>query len=372
MRKPLRVLWFIKGLGAGGAERLLERSIPYLDRDRFHYELAYLLPWKNMLVSSFERASIPVHCLNFRRNFDLTVLGRLRTLLQRNEIDLVHAHLPVPGVLARFAKAGTNVKWLAYTEHNVPSRYMRMTRFLNGLTYPMNDITIAVSQTIAQQVQAYQRRGRPRLVTILNGVELNDFEEGPSREEICRQFGFPPDAYLIVNVANLVHKKGHRYLLSAAKRVLAAEPRARFLLIGAGPLRDELAREARKLDLNGHVVMTGFREDATTLMKVADVFVLSSLHEGLPVSLLEAMAAARPIVATRAGGVPELISTGETGVLVSPADDRSLAAELLKLLRDPDLRRRLGDAARQRVAQGHGMARMVHAVENVYEELAAQ
>lgn len=369
MPEPLRVLWLIKGLGAGGAERLLERAIPYLDRQQFEYQVAYLLPWKDALVPSFERASIPVHCLGFRRNFDVMVLRRLRQLVERNRIDLIHAHLPVPGFLARLARVGSRVKWVVYTEHNVPSRYTMMTRFLNAVTYPMNDAAIAVSQAISEEVQRYRRRGRPRLTTILNGVELEGLKAA-NREEVCRQFGFPADSHLIVNVANFVHKKGHRHLLAAAKRVLAVEPRARFLLVGSGPLQTEMAREAQRLNLNGQVVLTGFREDAASLIGAADIFVLASVHEGLPVSLLEAMASARPVVATRVGGVPELISD-ETGVLVNPTDEQTLAAEVVSLLRNPERRQRLGEAGRQRVRQGFGIAPMVAAVENVYLQLSA-
>lgn len=368
MRDRLRVLWLIKGLGAGGAERLLEQSIPYLDRQRFEYQVAYLLPWKDALVPSFERASIPVHCLGFRRNFDAMVLRRLQRLLQRNRIDLVHAHLPVPGFLSRVARVGTGVKWVVYTEHNLPSRYTMMTRIVNAVTYPMNNVVIAVSQAVAEQVQQYQRQGRPRLVTILNGVEL-DGVEAANRDDVCRQFGFPADARLIVNVANLVHKKGHRHLLAAAKRVLAVEPRARFLLVGSGPLLEDVSREAQRLNLNGQVVLTGFREDAASLIGAADVFVLASVHEGLPVSLLEAMALARPVVATRVGGIPELISDETTGVLVNPTDERSLAAELISLLGDPERRHRLGESGRLRVRQGFGIAQMVAGVENEYQQL---
>lgn len=369
----LRVFLLIKGLGVGGAERLLERSVPYFDRTRFDYQIGYLLPWKDALVSSFELAGIPVHCFNYRRVTDVGVLRRLISVLRRERIELLHAHLPIPGVLARMAKRLARVRWLVYTEHNVPSRYGTLTRALNATTYRLNDAVVAVSREVESRVRTYVRGGRPRVVIIPNAVDPGMFEEKTaSREEICRQFGFPPDALIVVNVANLVSKKGHRYLLAAARRVVDQEPRARFLLVGLGPLGPELAKEALQYGLNGHVVFTGFRADAVSLMAAADVFVLASLHEGLPVSLLEAMAVGRPAVVTRVGGIPEVVIPGKTAELVEPRDVNGLTTAILSLLHDPTRRVSMGEMARRHVGERYGMAQMVRAVEDVYREVAGQ
>lgn len=367
------MLLLIKGLGVGGAERLLERSVPHLDRTRFDYQIGYLLPWKDALVSSFELAGFPVHCLNYRRVTDVGVLHRLITVLKRERIELVHAHLPIAGVLARLAKRLARVRWLVYTEHNVPSRYGILTRALNATTYRMNDAVVAVSREVESRVQAYVRGGRPRVVTIPNAVDPGMFEKNTaSREEICRQFGFPDDALIVVNVANLVAKKGHRYLLAAARRVVDQEPRARFLLVGLGPLRSELAKEALQYGLNGHVVFTGFRADAVALIAAADVFVLASLHEGLPVSLLEAMALGRAAVVTRVGGIPEVVIPDMTAALVEAKDVSGLTTAILSLLRDPTRRVSMGEMARRHVGERYSMAQMVRAVEDVYCEVAGQ
>lgn len=362
-----RVLWLIKGLGVGGAERLLERAVPYLDRDRYDYQVAYFLPWKDALVPTFAAGGIPVHCLHHRTPADLGVFGRLIALLRRERIDLVHAHSPVPAVMARLCRRWAGVRWLVYTEHNVPSRYGIVTRSLNAGTYRMNDAVIAVSQEVAARVQPYVRGGRPRLQAIANAVDVDMFADlRVSREQVRREFGFAPDAPMVINVANLTPKKGHTHLLAAAKRVLERRPEARFLCVGQGPLADELAAEAKRHHLNGQLVFTGFRADATTLMAASDVFVLSSLHEGLPVSLLEAMALARPQVVTRVGGVPEVVVDGETGVLVDPENPAALADSILGVLGDPARAQRMGEAARAHVRQQYGMGQMVKAVEAVY------
>lgn len=362
----------IKGLGLGGAERLLERAIPYLDRRRYDYRVGYLLPWKDALVAPFEAAGIPVHCLDARRSWDLGVLSRLAALLRREQIDLIHAHLPVTGVLARLAKRRAGVRHLVYTEHSLPSRHRLVTRMLNRTTYRMNDAVIAVSNAVAFQVQRHVRNGKPLLVTIPNAIDVEMFDQLPvDRNAVLREFGFEPDTKIVIHVGNLRPVKGHRYLLAAARRVVDREPRARFLMVGVGPLADTLAEDARRLGLNGHVRFTGFRSDATALIGAADLFVLSSLHEGIPISLLEAMALGRPAVLTGVGGIPEVVVPDETALLVEPRDVDGLAGGVLSLLGDSQRRARMGEAARRHARQRYGMAQMVAAVERVYEQVGA-
>jgi glycosyltransferase involved in cell wall biosynthesis len=367
VNERIRVLLLIKGLGVGGAERLLERAVPYFDRDRYDYRVAYFLPWKDALVPTFKDGGIPVHCLDNRFAADLGVFGRLIGLLRRERIELVHVHSPVPAVMTRLGRRAAGVRWIVYTEHNVPARYGIVTRSLNAGTYRMNDAVIAVSQEVAARVQPYVRNGRPRLHAIPNAVDVDLFAGlQASREQVRREFGFPADAPVIINVANLTAKKGHTHLLAAAKRVLERQPNARFLCVGQGPLAEELAAEAKRHHLDGQLVFAGFRPDAITLMAASDVFVLSSLHEGLPVSLLEAMALARPQVVTRVGGVPEVVVDGETGVLVESENPGALADGILGLLGDPARAQRMGEAARVHVRRRYGMGQMVKAVEAVY------
>lgn len=373
LRQRLRVLIFIKGLGLGGAERLLERAIPYLSRDEFDYQIAYLLPWKRALVAPFQDAGIPVHCLNLRRLADVSVLSRLIGLLRREQIDLIHVHLPLSGVLARLARRPGRVRWVVYTEHGVPSHYRVISRTLNAATYRMNDAVIAVSAEVASRIRHYVRNGRPRLVTIPNAIDPAIFnDQRIDRSRICREFSLPIDARLVVTVGNLRGAKGHRHLLAAARRLIAEEPRTRVLIVGLGPLEIPLKEEARRLGLNGRVVFTGFRADATSLIAAADVYVLPSLFEGLPISLLEAMALGRPVIATRVGGVPEVVASGETGILVPPGDADRLASEILSLLRDPTRSRRLGESARAAVTQRFSVRQMVDATEDVYRTLATE
>lgn len=363
-----RVLLLIKGLGVGGAERLLEASLPHLDRERFDYRCGYLLPWKTALVPAFAASGVPVYDLAMRTPGDPRVLARLVRLLRRERIDLIHAHLPVAGVWGRVAARLAGVRSVVYTEHNVPQRYAPATRLLNRWTYKMNDVVIAVSDEVRRGIEGYAN-GRPTIITIQNAVDaqtLGATEVDPVA--VRREFGLPPDALLVTTVGNLTAKKGHAFLLAAAARVVARHPGARFLLVGQGPLADSLRAEAARLGLNGSVVFAGFRQDAVRLVAASDVFVLSSVFEGLPVTLLEAMALGKPSVVTRVGGIPE-ITDESSSVLVEAGDPEALASGISGLLGAPALRDRMGAAARQRAGSRYGVGQMVMAVERVYHEL---
>lgn len=362
------ILLLIKGLGVGGAERLLEASLPHLDRDRFTYHAGYLLPWKTALVPAFVAAGVPVHDLNMRTPGDPRVLARLVALIRREHIDLIHAHLPVAGIWARVAARLAGRLRVVYTEHNVPQRYAPITRILNRRTYRMNDVVIAVSDEVRRGIEPYAN-GRPRIVTIQNAVDaqaLGAMEVDPAA--IRREFGFPPDALLVTTVGNLTPKKGHTFLLDAAARIASRHPCARFLIVGQGPLTESLRAEAARLKLNGTVAFAGFRADAVRLMAASDLFVLSSLFEGLPVTLLEAMALGKPTVVTRVGGIPE-VTDESSSVLVEAGDPDALAAAIGALLEAPARRGQMGETARARARARYGVPQMVKAIEQIYGDL---
>ena len=185
------------------------------------------------------------------------------------------------------------------------------------------------------------------------------------------EFFLPHGAPLIGNIAALVPHKGQRHLLDAMPIVIREVPDARLVMLGEGELRPQLEQQVKQLRLEHHVVMPGFRSDVLALLKGVDIFVLSSETEGLGTSLLDAMAAGKPCVGTRVGGIPEVIDDGVTGVLVAPHDPPALAAALVKLLKDPTLRERMGEAALVRVAEQFSVERMVDRTVKAYETACA-
>jgi glycosyltransferase involved in cell wall biosynthesis len=191
----------------------------------------------------------------------------------------------------------------------------------------------------------------------------------PGGREALRELGVPDGAPVVGNVAALAAHKDHATLLEAAVGVLQRVPEARFVILGEGELRPRLEARARELGLAGRCVFAGFRADVDRLIPAFSVFCLSSRMEGLGTSLLDAMAFARPIVATRAGGIPEAVEDGVSGRLAPVSDPQALADALVEVLRDPELQARLGAAGRRRFEQRFSAARMVESTLQVYQEV---
>jgi glycosyltransferase involved in cell wall biosynthesis len=344
-----RVLLLIKGLGRGGAEQLLANAIPHLDRSVYSFEVAYLLPDRDELVAELEAMDLRVTCLHGARGAGW--LARLRALVSEREIDLVHAHSPYAAVGARLALP-RNLPF-AYTEHNVWQRYHPATRTANMITFPRNDHVFAVSGEVRRSIgypHWLRFRRMPRVETLYHGPGILPAPNGQAAREVRHELGVPTRAPLVGTVANFKPFKGHDNLLHAATIVRQTLPDARFVVVGQGQLEEEVRTLANDLELEDTVTFTGYRPDAAAIMAALDVFALPSRYEGLPIALLEAMSLGIPSVATRVGGVPEVIADG-AGVLVPPQDPRALADAIVSLLNDPGRRREISDAGRRRAAR---------------------
>jgi glycosyltransferase involved in cell wall biosynthesis len=212
----------------------------------------------------------------------------------------------------------------------------------------------------------------PRLISVVpSGIDLARFDPPPDRAAARRALDLADDELAVAVVAALTDHKGHRYLLEGWPRVIERHPRARLLLAGRGELEAELKELSERLGLSGSVRFLGFCEDVTGLLSAADLFALSSHLEGLCTSVMDAMAAGLPVVATEAGGIPEVVDPGRTGVLVRPKDPRALAEAIVQLLADPERRRRLGGAGRAKARAEFGHGKMVERTLTVYQQVLA-
>ena len=367
------MLWLIKGLGIGGAERLLADALGFIDRERFEYEVAYMLPWKNALVPELEAAGIPVHPLSVSRAYDPRVLGRVARLLRRRDIRVLHSHLPSAGLIGRLASIFSPVKARVYSEHNVLGSYHPLMALMDRLTYRMDDATIAVSDTVAQSASRWPVLRPGNLVTIKNGVavgELGDLRE--ARVSARRNLGLDEKDFVVGNIAHLKPEKAHSVLIDSIKIASESIPDLKCVVIGQekfpGTL-DRLKAQARDLGIESNVLFTGFRTDARALTPAFDIFVLSSDFEGLPISMLEAMAMGVPPVVTDVGGIHEVVENGKDGYVVARRDPEALAGRIVELANDPSLRTAMSEAAAKKITAQFGMERVVRATEALYLDL---
>jgi glycosyltransferase involved in cell wall biosynthesis len=369
-QEPIRVLWLTKGLGPGGAERLLVSFAAHADRERFDLRAAYLLPWKDHLVSELAGLGVPTVCLAGPRELDPRWVFRLRKLVRAAKIDVVHVHSPLVAAVTRPALKALPRRHrpaVMGTEHNLWSSHHPLTRWANRLTLRLEDATIAVSDEVRASMAPRLAR---RTEVVFQGVDSDAIAARRGERDAARaELGVGENELLVVTVANLRGQKDYPTLLQAARRLADAGAAVRFVSVGQGPLAHELENERDRLDLRGWFRFLGYRADPVRVLVAGDVFCLSSRFEGLPIALLEAMAAGLPVVATGVGGVPAVITDGREGRLVPPGDSAALAGAVNELY-DPAFRGRCAAASADRV-RAFAISLAVQRQQALYERLAA-
>ncbi|MGE3841630.1 MAG: glycosyltransferase [Vicinamibacterales bacterium] len=302
-----------------------------------------------------------------RSEMDFAAAWRLCRIVRQEQPDVVHAHDPHGIALVSLALA---MGRLPKVPVFVASRRVDFPLGRNAFSrwkHRQVDAFLCASEAIRQLVIS-QGIEPQRAVTVHEGIDLEHVDAAPA-VDARGAFWLPHDVPLVGQVGALVPHKGQRYLIEAAARVVVRVPDARFVILGEGELRPTLEQAVKKTGLERHVLLPGFRQDVLSLMKGFDIFVMCSVMEGLGTSVLDAMACHKPVVGTTAGGIPEMIVDDATGLLVRPRDGEALAAAILKLIDQPDVRTRMGLAGRQRVEEHFSADRMLERTVAVYERL---
>jgi glycosyltransferase involved in cell wall biosynthesis len=303
-----------------------------------------------------------------KTEMDLGAAWRLSRVLKQLKPEIVHAHDPHAVAMAAMALSMSTEpeKPPLVASRRVDFRMRGNT--LSRWKYRQVDCFICASDAIRRILLADGVEPE-RAVTVHEGVDVGRVEATPSAK-LHEELWLPHHAPLVGNVAALVPHKGQRHLIDAAQVVVRQVPDARFIIAGEGELRPALERMIKEYRLEKHVLLVGFRPDVLSLHKAFDVFAMSSVNEGLGTSLLDAMASAKPVVATATGGIPEVVIDGETGFLVPSRDQQAMADALVKLLKDAPLRQRMGNAGLARVRQKFTADRMVENTLKVYNRVA--
>ena len=368
----LRALHVISNLEVGGAQEVVRSLLPALRRAGANAAVATLRD--GPLREPLEEAGIPVTVIPGRSRSlagDPRALTELRRLyrdlahvVDEHGSEVVQTHLmrsldflalalrrrpSRPSVIWTFHNARLDLRadqlpgrrWLLRPKRaGYRSLYRRASRVAGAL--------IAVSDDVARTIDTELRPAAGRLVTIPNGVEVERYAIAPDRAA-RRQIGVPAGAPMFICVAKMLEQKGHRYLVDALAATDDDREPMHVALLGDGPLRDEIEGRADAAGVADRLHFLGTRSDVPRLLRVADAFILPSLWEGLPMALLEAMAAGLPVIATSVSGTRQVVEDGRTGILVSPGDSAALASAMGRLAGDPRLRARLGGAGRDHV-----------------------
>ena len=363
-----RILQLLATGGNGGAQESYTGLLLRLDRSK--YEVRALSLSAGSGVQRLRALGVAVNVLD--ETDDELAVRELAAWLRREEIDLVHAHMYRAEVLGTRAAVATGTPVIMATVHSSRVRSPKDTALLASLT-PSIDRLIVPSGNIRHKVSSEGRAGA-RFAVIPNGVDLSRFATPAPRCGLRDEFGIPHDAPLVGVVARLEPEKGHRHLIEAMPGILDASPDTWLVIVGEGSEADALKAQAAALGhgIGGRVVFTGRREDVSAITADLTVAVLPSLREAQGISILEAMARRRPVVASAVGGILEVITDGLDGLLVPPADPGALARAISSLLVDPSLRTEIGEAGYRTVAQRFSIDAQVKRIEAVYDEELAR
>ncbi|MGC5010267.1 glycosyltransferase [Streptosporangium sp. DT93] len=370
--RELRVCEVVKTLDAGGVEVLLVERLRRAPRVNKDYTVVCLQASTGELIEGLRASGIAV--VDLSRDPRPLVYAHLVRTVRRLAPDVLNVHSPTPAAALWLAARLTPrrpvlVSTVHYCRRPTTVRFRRVTAaasmLLDYLTRRLDDRTVAVSTQVACSPSV---RGARRLLTRVHGVDVAEQRSWALRSGIVRRrFDVPEAAFLVVCVANFRPEKNHALLIRAAAVVLAARDDAVFLLAGDGPLREDVAREIERRGLHDRVRVLGRVRQARRLVAAADLLVLSSHYEGLPVVVMEALAAGVPVVSTDVGGIPELVSSGWNGILTEPESPDALAAGILQAM-EPAVHRRLRSGAAAS-AESVEMAGTAEWFESLYEEL---
>jgi len=309
---------------------------------------------------------------------DFRALIRLIRLINRERPDIVHTHTAKAGTLGRIAAKLTGVPIVIHTFHgHVFHSYFGFFRtkfflWLERLLAKFTDVIITVSEQQREEIIKYKIAEPEKIIAIPLGLDLKPFiNSDTDPNEVRREFSVPEETKLVGIVARLVPIKNHVCFLEAARLVLAHYDNVRFMIVGDGELRSTLEHKARDLGIEDRVIFMGFQNNLQKIYAGLDIIALSSYNEGLPVALIEAMAAGKPVISTDVGGVVDLILDGDNGLLVPSNDPKSLAEATLYLLEHPERRKMMGVAGRKKVYPHFDKKRLVRDIDNLYENLLA-
>ena len=363
----IKVVQVLATGGNGGAQESLFGLVTGLDRSR--YDVCVVALSNGSSVRRLQRSGIATMVID--EPDDAIAVGALTAHLARIQPDILHNHMfraEIVGTKAALAlgAAGYPRPYVLSTVHSSRVRSAEDRDALRRLT-PFMDRLIAVSNAIVRKIEDEGYTGAP-ISLVYNGVDLDRYDHQEACCTLKEEYDMEPDAQIVGVVARLEPEKGHATLLEAWPAVLRACPNAYLLVVGEGSRCDALKQQAADLGIGHRVVFTGRREDVPAVTAALDVAVLPSYREAQGLSVLEAMALSRPVVASNVGGIPEMIQDGITGLLVPPRDPQALAGAIVRLLEDHPLADTLGRAGHNLVHSRFCIEQMISSIADLYDE----
>ena len=370
MSRPLNVLQVCDHLGwegsrMHGVKRLFAWTIPRFDRSRFNVSLVSLRK-KDLSEETLDALGVDIEYLH-RSKFDPATLTALLKIIDRKEIDILHLHGYGATTFGRLAGAMRRVPTILHEHANLTDTPW-FQKVADRLLEPYTDIALAVSKSTAKFVHEARLVPNEKIKVVYLGAPVEEFSRPRTPAEIAaarQALGIRPGEFAAGTVTRLHDSKGNEYLVEAARLVVDQHPEARFFLAGEGPLRPSLEAQAQRLGLGDRFVFVGFVKDVATTLSAFDLSVFPSLWEGTPLTAFEALASARPIVATDADGLTDILDPDRTAWIVPKRDAPALAQGIVHAIEHPDERARLAANAGQ-AARSFDITAFVRKMERLY------
>ncbi|MFL5244370.1 MAG: glycosyltransferase [Gemmataceae bacterium] len=359
----------VHSLRVGGAE-ILVAQLARATSPRYRVVFA-CLDDLGTLGEELRQEGYHVEVLDRRSGLDWRCSFRLGRFLRRHNVDLVHAHQYTPFFYGITARLFYRRPAILFTEHgrHFPDYPRRKRMLFNRLMLRRWDRVVGVGHAVRQAL--IQNEGIPshRVSVVYNGINLRRYSSiAGDRTAVRKELGLEPDDFVIVQVARMDYLKDHGTAIRTIAQIAPRCPQAKLVLVGEGPELEKVQEQVNQLDVSAHVRFVGLRKDVPSLLAAADLFLLTSISEGIPLTVIEAMAAGLPVVGTRVGGMEEVIEEGATGLLAAAGDDKGLANHILHLIGDPALRTRMGEKGRERAFSLFSQEQMLAGYMRLYQE----
>jgi glycosyltransferase involved in cell wall biosynthesis len=370
LRPKATICQLLHSLRVGGAEVLAARLARQLSGE---FRFVFLcLDELGTLGQELRDEGFPMCVLGRSPGVDWKCSWRLQQFLRREQVDLVHAHQYTPFFYALTARLCYRRPPVLFTEHgrHFPDYPRPKRKVANRLLLERRDRVVGVGHSVRHALIDNEGIPGGRVQVIYNGVDLSPFANGVhGRSTVRQEMGVGPEDLVILQVARLDPIKDHATAVRALEQVLPHRPNARLVFVGEGPQRAEIEAFVRQRGLEGQVRLMGLRTDVARLLPAADVFLLTSVSEGIPLTLIEAMAARLPVVATRVGGVAETVEDGRTGLLAEAGDAAALAERILRLAGDRALAVEMGRLGRERALALFSESQMHAGYSQLYRDM---
>lgn len=374
MKKP-RIIWLIDGLGSGGAENLTLSILKRFDKKKYHIRVCVIKEKPDSPIKAeLEKSGISVDMVRMPSLRNPSNLPKLLRYLRLHRPHLIHAQLQFSTIFGNIAGVLLQIPCVS-TLHTVGKPTRRAAYLRNQINWFIlrNFCTkiIAVSEDTRSFHMSEGKIPETKIITIYNGIELSTFKPSDKIENAKKreEFNLPADAKIISTVAVLRKPKGIQYMIEAMPAIIESAPNCKYMIVGDGEYGGALRELVREKELEKHIVFTGQQKDISTILAISDLFVLPTLTEALPTVLIEAMAAGKAIIASKVGGIPEMIEDGLNGILIPASSPSDLAKACLRLIDDDNLRNRMAEKSLEIANQKFDIQKLIQSLNNLYDEL---